>query len=133
MTYHDAAMTRFSQWTKRAMRAGYAYAARAAAHAGNGDRYGLKENARIVLWAFVIPAATLLLSVTSSAWFLLLLLAYPVQLARLLWDFDPRRRAPGWRHYCLFLLLSKWPEFCGQLRFVARSLRGRQETIIEYK
>jgi GT2 family glycosyltransferase len=133
MTYHDAAITRFSQWTKRTARAGYAYAARAARHFGTGDRYCVKENVRIFFWAFLFPAATLLLAVTVSAWFLLLLLAYPAQLARLLWHFDPRRRTPGWKRYCAFLLLSKWPEFYGQLLFAARALRSGEQKIIEYK
>jgi GT2 family glycosyltransferase len=133
MTYHDAAITRLSQWVKRSARAGYAYAARAARHRGTGDRYCVKENARIFFWAFLFPAATLLLAITVSAWFLLLLLAYPAQLARLLLHFDARRRTPGWRRYCAFLILSKWPEFYGQLLFAVRTLRSRDQTIIEYK
>lgn len=133
MTYHDASMTHFSQWAKRTARAGYAYAARAAAHAGTGDRYCVRENIRILIWAVAIPAATVILSVTLSEWFLLLLLAYPLQLARMLWQFDPARRTVGWKRYCLFLLLSKWPEFGGQLLFAARYIRGGQQTIIEYK
>jgi GT2 family glycosyltransferase len=133
MTYHDAAITHLSQWVKRASRAGYAYAASSATHFGAGDWYCVKENIRIVLWALAFPAAALLLSATLSAWFFLLLLVYPLQLVRLLWNFHPARRTRGWRRYCLFLLLGKWPEFGGQMLFVARSLRGRQETIIEYK
>lgn len=133
MTYHDAAITRFSQWAKRSARAGYAYAARAARHFGSGDRYCIKENARIFFWAFLFPAATLLLAISASAWFLLLLLAYPAQLARLLWSFDRHRRTEGWKRYCAFLLLSKWPELYGQLLFAVRALRSRDQTIIEYK
>ncbi len=133
MTYHDAAMTRFSQWLKRTARAGYAYAARAALHFKAGDRYCLKENARIFFWAFVLPVATLALSLSLSAWFALLLLAYPLQLVRLLASFEASRRETGWRRYCMFLVLSKWPEFGGQVLFAARVLRGQTQTIIEYK
>jgi hypothetical protein len=56
-----------------------------------------------------------------------------LQLARLLRQFPPARRRPGWREYCLFLVLSKWPELWGQLLFITRTIRGREQTIIEYK
>jgi GT2 family glycosyltransferase len=133
MTYHDAAMTHFAQWVKRTKRAGYAYAVRAALHYGTGDRYCVKENLRIVFWAALFPAVTLALALSVSVWFLLLLLAYPAQLARLLLHFDPRRRTTGWKRYCVFLVLSKWPEFGGQVQFAARWLRGGEQKIIEYK
>jgi GT2 family glycosyltransferase len=133
MTFHDAAITRFSQWAKRTARGGYAYAAGAALHFRAGDCYCIKENVRILLWGFLFPAASLLLSFVVSAWFLLLFVVYPLQLARLLWWFDERRRVTGWKRYCVFLLLSKWPELSGQLLFAARYLRGLNQTIIEYK
>jgi GT2 family glycosyltransferase len=133
MTLHDAAMTRFAQWVKRTARAGYAYAAGCALHFRTGDRYGVKENVRILLWGFLLPATSLLLSLFISGWFLLCFLTYPLQLARLLWRFDRRRRVSGWKRYCVFLVLSKWPEFSGQVLFAARSLRGRDQRIIEYK
>jgi GT2 family glycosyltransferase len=133
MTHHDAAIMRFSQWAKRTVRAGYAYAAGAALHFRDGDRYCMKENLRILFWGCFVPVAILLLSVAGSLWFLLLLLVYPLQFIRILVKFDPRRRAPGWKHYCLFLVLCKWPEFGGQLLFAARRLSGRDQKILEYK
>jgi GT2 family glycosyltransferase len=133
MTYHDAAITRFSQWVKRNTRAGYAYAARAALHFSAGDRYCMKENVRIFFWAFVLPAAALLLTFAVSAWFLLAFLAYPAQVARLVLKFDRRYRTQGWKRYCAAVVLCKWPEFGGQVLFATRALRGRKQQIIEYK
>ena len=47
MVRHDAAMTRFSQWWRRARRAGWAYAAGAVAHGASGERHNVREVGRI--------------------------------------------------------------------------------------
>lgn len=60
MTRHDAAITRFGQWWKRARRAGYA----AAEHVGrHGDRAlpgDIAQVRRMMLWGFWLPAIALL-------------------------------------------------------------------------
>ncbi len=42
MTHHDVAMSRFSQWWKRSVRCGYAYAMSAWMHGNGSERYCLK-------------------------------------------------------------------------------------------
>ena len=133
MTLHDAAMTRFAQWAKRTSRAGYAYAARAAVHWGDGSRYCVRENARIVFWALVFPGACV--SVGMLYW-----QALPAMLAVYLAQFLRIRsyalRAGAGEHstsFALFTLLSKWTELYGQLLFVSRALSGARQRIIEYK
>lgn len=133
MTYHDAAMTRFSQWLRRAMRAGYAYAASSALHRRTPGGFRRRENLRIALWGGLLPLAALVGALMVSPWSLLLLLAYPAQFVRL-WlahqnsatDFPAAR-------YALFMLLAKWPEHSGQLLFLSRRIRGAEQTLIEYK
>jgi len=133
MTWHDAAMSRLSQWAKRSSRSGYAYAARAALHWNDGTRYMWRENLRIVFWALGLPFLLLLLAVLVSPAVLLLFLVYPLQLLR---GWNAARRAglgSAAMPHAVFLLLGKWCECWGQLRFVARLATGAEQRIIEYK
>lgn len=133
MTWHDAAMSRFSQWATRSSRSGYAYAARAVMHARDGTRYAWRENARIAFWALAVPLSAFLLAVIVSPIWLLVLLVYPVQLLR---GWMIGRQAGLGRDalpHALFLLLGKWTECWGQLRFLVRQLTGSEQRIIEYK
>ncbi len=61
MTFHDAAMSRFSQWWKRSVRAGHAYAELYARH-----RYWGREVRSILICALAAPAAALLGAPFSS-------------------------------------------------------------------
>lgn len=133
MTWHDAAMSRFSQWAKRSSRSGYAYAARAALHWKDGTRYMWRENLRIAFWALGVPLASVVLASLVSPAFWLLLLIYPIQLLR---GWLAARRAGLERAalpHAAFLLLGKWCECWGQLRFVMRLVTGAEQRIIEYK
>lgn len=133
MTLHDANITSLGQWARRTSRSGYAYAARAMLHFGDGTRYCYRENARIVMWAAAVPATALIAGLLLSRWWLLLLLVYPLQLVRLL------RAARGkpwpvsaWQH-AWFTMLGKWPELGGLLTFLLRRVRGARQELIEYK
>lgn len=133
MTWHDAAMSRLSQWAKRSSRSGYAYAARAALHFNDGRRYMWRENARIAFWAMGLPMIIVALALLISPAFFALILIYPLQLARF-WV-HARRAGLGDASlaYAVFLLLCNWTECFGQLRFLARRLTGAEQRIIEYK
>ncbi|MEM9321073.1 MAG: glycosyltransferase family A protein, partial [Pseudomonadota bacterium] len=82
MTWHDAAMTRFSQWWKRARRGGHAYAEGTAIHGAPPERHFVHQTRRAVLWGLLIPGVTLL-GLFISVWSLLLLALYPLQILRL--------------------------------------------------
>lgn len=124
MTWHDAALTRFSQWWRRTRRAGYSYAALARRHGAEGLR--VREMRRALLWGAGVPvAATLGAGLFGSA-ALVLLLAWPLQVLRL------RFRGEDWET-ALFLTLGKLPEALGILGERAAHLLGRRETLIEYK
>ena len=60
MALHDAAMTRFSQWWKRARRGGFAAASGAALHGRGPDRHGVAQISRALLWGLALPVAVLL-------------------------------------------------------------------------
>lgn len=128
MTLHDAAMTRFSQFWKRARRAGHAYAEGAHMHGAPPERHFLRETRRAVLWGLVLPGAILLLALLSP-WFLALFAVYPAQIARL-----ARRRGgrAAWQEATL-LTLGKFAEGLGVAEFHLRRLGGRRAGLIEYK
>lgn len=131
MTLHDAAMGRFGQWWKRAMRGGHAYAEGAWLHGASPERHFVVETRRALLWGAVLPLASLALAwLLHPAW-LALLLAFPLQLLRLGW----RERADGaaGRERALFLLLARFPEAQGALTFWLNRLRRRRAGLIEYK
>ncbi|CAN0140232.1 unnamed protein product, partial [Chrysoparadoxa australica] len=61
MTMHDANITSFSQWWKRSVRAGYAYAQGASIHGAPPERHWIAESRRAVLWAGVLRLLILFL------------------------------------------------------------------------
>lgn len=127
MTAHDAALTRFSQWWKRAQRAGHAYAEGAALHGWeSAERYNRREVRRAVLWGLALPLAILVLALTVAPWALLLVLAWPAQVVRLILKGYDGREA-------VFLTLGKFPEAQGVLTYWWRRLTGGRRRLIEYK
>lgn len=131
MTLHDADMTRLGQWWKRAQRAGHASAEGAAMHGSEPERHGVVATRRAIVWGLVLPAVALGLGALMTPWALVLLLAYPMQLARLALREGPWHRA-GWEG-AFFLTLGKFPEALGAIQYVWRRLTRKQATLIEYK
>jgi len=134
MTWHDAAITHFGQWWRRAVRAGHAYAEGAWLHGCLKDRYNLRPVASMIAWAAVLPATALLLTWPSSGLSLGLFLLYPLQWIRIVHrQHRTGRAASESRLYALFTILSKFAGLAGALRFPWSRLLGRRNTLIEYK
>jgi GT2 family glycosyltransferase len=132
MALHDVAMSRFSQWWKRAVRAGHAYAEGAHLHGAAPERMSVPESRRIVVWGLILPAIALAFAPVTGCVSLLLLLTYPLNLIRI----GRRLRAQGQlRPWLLafFLMLAKFPQAIGWLRFQWGRLSGNRSTIIEHK
>jgi GT2 family glycosyltransferase len=131
MTLHDAAMLRFGQWWKRAMRGGHAYAEGASLHGAPPERHFVAETRRALVWGVGLPLASLGLALLVHPVGLVLLLAFPLQLLRLAW----RERAGGaaGRERALFLLLARFPEAQGVMTYWLNRLRRRRAGLIEYK
>nr|WP_246523718.1 glycosyltransferase [Gemmata palustris] len=133
MTTHDAAMTRFGQWWRRTVRAGYAYAEVSRLHGSNPDRMWVREFRSNWFWGLLLP-----LVVLSVAPFFpaagLLALGYVVLGARV---YRGRRRRgdapPAARLYAVFCALGKFPLALGQARYYRDRVLGRPQTLIEYK
>lgn len=112
MTWHDAQITRFSQWWRRSLRAGHAFAEGAALHGAGPDRHWVAETRRAVLWGALLPAVILLLALLTPWAAVGLMLLYPLQLLRLIW-----RGGAAWG---FFTLLGKFPEALGVLKYHMR-------------
>jgi GT2 family glycosyltransferase len=131
MTRHDAALYHFGQWWKRMLRGGYAYALGASLHGAPPERLWVAESRRAWIWGLYIPLSTLLLSAWLGWPGLLLLLIYPLQTIRLARNGRHTARENWLRAGAL--VLSKFPEMLGQLKFLRDRLRRAQSRIIEYK
>lgn len=125
MTWHDAEMTRMSQWWQRARRAGHAGAEGMALHGHLPERHGTARTYRSLIWGAGIPivvAAGLL----ATPWAAMLLLAYPVQIVRL------ATHSKNVTH-AAFTVLAKFPEAQGVVDFLWARFVGKRRKLIEYK
>src|SRR5262249_38652337 len=115
MTLHDAAMTRFSQWWRRAIRGGYAFAQVAHLHGARPERYWVWESRRAWIWGIWLPAICLTVGLASGPWGWTAWLIYPLQV------FRQTLRNPGTARsrakLALFQVLARFPEAYGQLKF----------------
>jgi len=131
MALHDAAMTRFGQWWKRAVRAGFAYAEGVRLHGAPPERHWVREWRSAWAWGAVLPLLILVAGLAigpEAGWALAI---YPLQILRLglrSHDID-RGRWPR----AFFLVAGKFPEALGQARSWLMHRRRQQPVLIEYK
>lgn len=131
MTLHDAAMSRFGQWWRRTLRAGHAFAEGAALHGGAPEHHWQRESRRAWFWGLGLPLAALLACSMLGGAGLLLLLVYPLQVLRLSRR-GGRSRRENWL-LAFFLVLGKFPEMLGQLKFLLNRFGTGKTALIEYK
>lgn len=131
MTLHDAAMTRFGQWWKRSMRTGFSYAEGSRLHGAPPERLWVREARSAWLWGLWIPLMLLLAAALCGPLAFLGFLLYPLQVFRLFFHTAgaPRSRLAR----ATFLVLGKFAEAAGQLKYLAQRLAGTQSRLIEYK
>lgn len=138
MTLHDAAMTRFSEWWRRAIRCGHGFAQVGHLHPDHFQ----SERRRVWLYGLILP----LVGLTGLAWTLTgavlggallicgVLAGYAISWVRTMRGLVraglPRRQA---MHHALYLALSKFPNLVGMLTFQFRRWQRRDMNIIEYK
>ena len=130
MTLHDAALTRFGQWWKRALRGGHAFAEGASLHGVPPERHYVRESRRAWIWGIALPlfifGASLFDPLAAG-----LVLIYPLQVLRIALRSDLTSKANWWRS--LFLVLARFPEGLGQVKFLLARWRGKRSALIEYK
>lgn len=131
MTLHDAAMMHFSQWWRRCMRAGFAYAEGASLHGAPPERHWVRESRSAWLWGALLPLTILMLALVIHPAALVLWLIYPLQVLRLGFRSQGPARARWAR--ATFLVLGKFPEAVGQVKWAAMRATRQRAAIIEYK
>ena len=131
MTLHDAAITRLSQWWKRNVRSGHAFAEGAFLHGEPPERHFVAETRRVWIWGVALPIV-IVLSSLATPWALALVLLYPLQSIRLGLRAARQGLPIPWR-YAAFVVAVRFPEAQGVLKFWAGRLVGHRSALIEYK
>jgi GT2 family glycosyltransferase len=141
MTIHDADMTRFGQFWKRMVRGGHAYAEGAWMHGRPPERHWVKQVRGIVIWAIVLPVMIVVLFALGALFrplslaALALVCLYPLQTARIAIRDGKRRKLPphdAWA-YAASVIIGKFAQGVGAMKFWTGKLRGKRSALIEYK
>jgi len=146
MTVHDASMTRFGQFWKRAVRTGYCAAEGAARLGRRADARHprhLRHALSALVWAALAPIAVvgallapdaLVPPAVAVALLGALLLGYAVLFVRVALRRIDRGDSPRASSlYALFCVLGKWPELQGAITYVSNRALRRDARWIEYK
>lgn len=135
MTLHDAAMTKLSQWWRREKRTGYAFAEAAHRYGRTPERFRVHGVRRNWLYGLLIPLLALAPAWWTNGWSLLLLLAYPLQWFRVHRYCRHRRQFSGRdaRLYATFVVLAKFPQMLGQMKYWLSKITRSPSKLIEYK
>ncbi|MGB5812985.1 MAG: glycosyltransferase [Polyangiales bacterium] len=132
MTLHDAALSRFSQWWTRAVRAGHAYAEGTAMHGAPPERHWVRETRRAVFWGLMLPAFSILVAPWTAGASLALFALYPANALRIALRLRKSGEPRPWT-VATFMMIAKFPEARGWLRYKANRLKGSRTRLIEYK
>lgn len=136
MTWHDAAMFRSSQWWRRTVRTGHAYAESVYLHGRGPEHYRVRQLRSALLWGAALPAGALAFAPPSlglSAWALAGSYGLLFERVRRI------RRARGESAsdaalYAAGCVIGKIPLALGAGQFAwNRWVRKRRSTLIEYK
>ena len=130
MTTHDANMTRFSQWWRRAVRSGHGFAQVGHLHPG----YFAAEKRRVWTYGVIFPAVMVALLILWPAALILIFAAYLLSYLKTAKGLRQGglRGATVWKQ-SFFLSLSKVPNAIGMGIFHWRRAFGKNMEIIEYK
>ena len=130
MCWHDANIEHFSQWWKRAGRAGYAFGLVGDMHQG----YFQQSRRRSIFWGGVLPFLILVgipftggLSLLLAGLYLLSFLKTSKGLI------DQGKTVKHSFIYAGFLVLSKFSSFLGMLKYWVKKSMDKTITIVEYK
>jgi glycosyltransferase involved in cell wall biosynthesis len=138
MTGHDLQITRWSQYWKRAIRAGHAYAEVSERFRNSEDPFWTSDRRRnlmrgscwLISLATAIVAIALFGLVPIALWFCLLLLLS----LRSAWKARWKQSTPGTLLlYGIHSHLQQIPIFMGQLRYELGKKRRKTQKLIEYK
>ena len=134
MTLHDADMHSASQWGKRMLRAGHAYAEGVARHGLKGHPRYAGSLASALLWGGAVPGVSLALLAFTPAAALLWLSAWSFLTVRIYRsDVKPCFSRRARMSYALSTTVGMLPNFLGASFYALRRLLARPSRPIEYK
>jgi glycosyltransferase involved in cell wall biosynthesis len=139
MGTHDAAMKTFGQWWRRTTRSGYAYAEHVARGGAASDPAWVRSLISIVLWSVAIPISAALafgIGIAFGAPWLgaAILLFYPLQWLRMVGRGRGSPRGISFvRKQAALLLVGKFAQARGVIRYMTDRLTTRTPTLIDYK
>ncbi len=141
MAFHDAAITRFSQWWTRIRRSGHAYGEMAHLHPDARDPDWPRTVRSIIFWGggmtTLLLACVLRSVLMDPRWWtvtLLVFLPWPIRMVQLMKRQFRRglplrlARASG-----VLLMVGKIPQFLGLIAYHRNRLTGRRSRLIEHK
>jgi len=130
MTYHDANIHNFKQHWMRSVRSGYAYALGFYLHNKPSERHWLRENMSATFWGIFIPSIIFIGAMFNLA-FLFILMIYPLNTLKIF--LKVRGELPIPAIYSISLMLGKFSESVGILKFIKNIIFSQKHRIIEYK
>lgn len=131
MTRHDANILHLRQWWRRSVRAGHAFAEVSFIHAHSSMTTWRRSVVRSLFWAGALPIFALVGGLIINPAISDFLILYPFQLTRGALR-EGASNPASWRN-SFFDMLGKFPELQGVMTFCVNHLRGRRQTLIEYK
>lgn len=140
MTIHDAAMLKFSQWWRRAIRAGHASAEGCAIHGRSPERHNVRAVLSALFWGVSVPIVAVGFLI-AAVWWPWAVMGSPITLfgyVALAAKISRSMQRKGFiafdaRLYAAACVLAKFPKSLGIFQFWLNRLRGRPSTLIEYK
>lgn len=130
MSRHDAAITRFGQWWRRAVRAGHGFAQVGALHPGHFRA----ERRRVLAYGLILPLIALIGAAHGPVVPVLVAALYALSWQRSARGLQTEGMAPGEaRAQAVFLTLSKFPNLLGMGKYWLTRLARRSPEIIEYQ
>jgi GT2 family glycosyltransferase len=134
MASHDAAMTRFSEFWRRAVRSGHAIGQRYDLHGRGPAKDCARDMRSVKIWGLGLPLLALVLGAFTQGWGLAL---WPLGVGWLFSRVSAYRQRRGDRPqaaalYAAAIILTKYAQVRGLLTYWARR-RSNEFHIIEYK
>jgi GT2 family glycosyltransferase len=135
MTRHDMAMTSFRQWWKRSTRTGHAYAEGSAMYGQAPERHFVRQNRSALFWGLFLPVVILALGWPTRGVSLFLAAGYYLLYRRTRRYYEVQR---GWPRadaglYASWIVLAKFPQALGVIRYWMGRLSGKRCPVIEYR
>jgi glycosyltransferase involved in cell wall biosynthesis len=135
MTLHDASMTRFNQFWKRAKRAGHAYAQGSDMHGAPPERHCVKQTRSAVIWGLFLPVLAI-----GLAWWTygISVVLYLLLVCAQAWKIrcGQIKRGRSKQHanlLAIYIMIAKHAQVSGVLLYWFRKLMNKKATLIEYK